>query len=135
MNWFKWTSFTGIGLGAAIGVNQVIHRSILQSKYQALDFARDHKLGGSMLEVGKSLVNFHSSAASEYLNQGFMLGALFGVIFVGLIALGIFTSYHKITRSEYLNLKDKASRWDYHQAIHGNYENTTTRTENHHSVF
>lgn len=135
MNWLKWSSITFIGINLGLGVNRSIEYLALQSKYDALDFAREHKLGGSMLETGKSLVNFHSLAVQESINQGFILGAVFGVFFVGLIAMGIFTSYHKITKTEYLNLKDKASRWDYHQAIHGNYENSSTGTKHHHSVF
>lgn len=89
----------------------------LEARKEALEFAREHRLGGTLLDVGKALIDFHGERIQDMFLLGFLTGVL--MILASVFYWIFFNQYtnnsektHTLPRKEYLQLKDKAYLYD-----------------------
>ena len=110
------------GVSISIGFNARYKHLQELAKSDALVFAKEHRLGGSLLNVGRNLVWFHHDQAGFYINQGMILGVSLAILIV--VILWLFCGKTLISKSELFSLKNKASQWDLQQVMKGTYRET-----------
>lgn len=124
--------FTGLGFatsGFIIGIHFIIEELKKESDKAVFDFAVQNYLGGSLLPVARNLMEFTREQTITHLWHGAMIGvAVSSVVFL-LVALFLTTGKYYLERAEYIELLDKASRWDYHLIKHAKIKNPKSNHE------
>jgi hypothetical protein len=109
--------FIGLGIatsGFIIGIHLVIENLKESSDKAVFDFAVRNHLGGSLLPVARDLMEFTREQTALHLWHGAMIGVAVSTMVMLLVILFLTTGKYYIDRSEYIDLLDKASRWEYH---------------------
>ena len=127
--------FIGLGVatsGFIIGIHLVVENLKESSDKAVFDFAVRNHLGGSLLPVARNLMEFTREQTALHLWHGAMIGVAVSAMVMMLVILFLTTGKYYLDRSEYIELLDKASRWEYH--VNLNLENPkqdheTTKSE------
>lgn len=122
---------TSFGFYLATQVKNLYHSARIDARKEALEFAREHRLGGTLLDVGKALIDFHGEKIQDMFVLGFLTGTVIvlAVVF-SLIFYSAYTNDSKeLSRKEYLELKDKAYLYDsYFSGLNKEYQTSQTKT-------
>ena len=109
--------FVSLGIatsGFIIGVHIVVEQLKEESDKATFEFAVHNHLGGSLLPVARNLMEFTREQTIAHLWYGALIGVAVSSVVMLLVVLFLTTGKYYLDRAEYIDLLDKASRWDYH---------------------